>query len=45
MNLFMILIDAVSPVILAGGLIGLLAIIAALAFSLFWLIRYIRNKN
>jgi hypothetical protein len=45
MNSFLILTDAVSPVILLIPAIVLLLIIAAVTFGILWLIAYIRKRN
>jgi len=40
-----ILLDAVSPLVLAIPMVILLAVIAVAAFGILWLIKYIRRKN
>ncbi|MFN8294659.1 MAG: hypothetical protein U0T69_00605 [Chitinophagales bacterium] len=45
MNNTDLLLDAVSPLVLAIPLIILLAVIAITTFGILWLIAYIRKRN
>lgn len=42
---YSILLDAVSPAVLAIPLIILLAVIAAATFGILWLIAYLKKRN
>lgn len=45
MNNLSIMLDAVSPIVLAIPFIILLAVIAASTFGILWLIAYIRKRK